>query len=126
MFFFLKMSGTKLGKWSLLYFSSFRCVLHFNVVFLLCRSSPLIFDEFPSVLVCNPICFYAPPTIVEGHYVFWSVRPSVCPFVRSSVRLSVRSSVRLSRFRLKFLVKVVFDEVQVQSTSNLVHMSPMI
>ena len=48
--------------------------------------------------------FYAPPTIVEGHDVFWSVRPFICP------------SVRLSRFRLKFLVKVVFDEVEVQST----------
>ena len=22
---------------------------------------------------------YVPPTIVEGHYVFWSVCPSVCP-----------------------------------------------
>ena len=48
--------------------------------------------------------FYAPPTIVEGHYVFWSVPPFV------------RSSVRSSRFRLKFLVKVVFDEAEVQST----------
>ena len=46
--------------------------------------------------------------------------------VRPSVRSSVRSFVRLSRFRLKFLVKVVFDEVEVQSTSNLVYMFPMI
>ena len=56
--------------------------------------------------------FYAPPTIVEGHYVFWSVPP----FVRASVR----------PFRLKFLVKVVFDEAEVQSTSNLVHLLLMI
>ena len=32
--------------------------------------------------------------------------------------LSVCASVR---FRLKFLVKVVFDEVEVQSTSNVPH-----
>ena len=37
---------------------------------------------------------------------------------------SVRSSVRLSRFRLKFLVEVVFDEVEVQSTRNLVNIVP--
>ena len=51
---------------------------------------------------------------IYGHYVFWSVRPSVHPFVRSS------------RFRLKILVMVVFDEVEDQSTWNLVHMFPMI
>ena len=35
------------------------CVLYFNVVFLLCQCSPLIFDAFPSVLVCNPdLCFF--------------------------------------------------------------------
>ena len=32
-------------------------VLYFGVVFLLCRSS-LIFDTFPSVLVCNPDLFF--------------------------------------------------------------------
>ena len=49
----------KSGKWPFLYYSSFLCELHFNVVFLLCRSS-LIFDAFPSVLVCNPdlFCFF--------------------------------------------------------------------
>ena len=60
---------------------------------------------------------------IYGHYVLWSVGPfvrlsvclSVCPFVRPSVPLQV-----------KVLVKVVFDEVEVQSTSNLVHMSSMI
>ena len=31
--------------------------LHFNVVFLSCRSYPLIFDAFPSVLVYNPDFF---------------------------------------------------------------------
>ena len=50
----------------------------------------------------------------------------VCASVRPSVRSFVRSFVRLSRFRLKFLVKVVFDEVEVQSTWNLVYMCPMI
>ena len=55
--FFLKMPCTKLGKLPLLYYSSFLCMLHFNVVFLLCRSS-LIFDTFPSVLVCNPDLFF--------------------------------------------------------------------
>ena len=54
--------------------------------------------------------FMPPPTIVDRHYVFWSVGPFV----------------RLSRFRLKFLVKVVFDEAEVQSTRNLVHMFIMI
>ena len=39
--------------------SSFLCVLHFNVVFLLWRCSPLIFDAFPSVLVCNPDLFFS-------------------------------------------------------------------
>ena len=50
---FLKMYCTKSGKWPLLYYSSFLCVLHFNVVFLFCRSS-LILYVFPSVLVCYP------------------------------------------------------------------------
>ena len=49
--FFINMSCTKSVIWSLLYYSSFLCVLHFNVVFLLCRSSPLIFDVFPSRLI---------------------------------------------------------------------------
>ena len=57
--FFLKMSCTKSGKWSLLYYSSFLCVLHFNVVFLLYLSSTNIFDVFPSVLVCNPDLFFS-------------------------------------------------------------------
>ena len=51
--------------------------------------------------------YYAPPTIVEGHYVFWSVHPYVRSSVRPSDCPSVRLSVRLSRFRLKFLVQVV-------------------
>ena len=74
---------------------------------------PLNTHEFECVST-----FYAPPTIVEGHYVFWSVRPFS--------HLSVPPSVSSSRFRLKFLVKVVFDEVEVQSTWNLVYMFPMI
>ena len=47
---------------------------------------------------------------IYGHYIVWF------PFVRSFVRSFVRPSVRLSRFRLKFLVEVVIDEVEVQST----------
>ena len=47
-----------------------------------------------------------------------SVRPSVCSFVVPFVRSSVRPS-DLSRFRLKFLAKVVFDEVEVRLTCNL-------
>ena len=56
--FLIKMSCTKSGKWPLLNYSSFLCVLHFNVVFLLSRSS-LIFDVFPSVLVCYPDLFFS-------------------------------------------------------------------
>ena len=42
------------------------------------------------------------------------LRSSVRLCVRSSVRLCVRSSVGASvRFRLKFLVKVVFEEVEI-------------
>ena len=48
---------TKPGKWPLLYYRSFLCVLHFNVVFLLCRSS-LIIDAFPSDLVGNSDLFF--------------------------------------------------------------------
>ena len=73
------------------------------------------FNQF--LITKNNYC-YAPPTVVEGYYVFWSVHPFV--------RLSVCSFVCLSRFRLECLIKVVFDEVEVQSTSNLVHMFPMI
>ena len=36
-FFPLKMYCAKSGMWPLLYYSSFLCVLHFNVVFPLCR-----------------------------------------------------------------------------------------
>ena len=82
--------------------------------------------------------FYAPPTIVEGHHVFWSVclptynsRGALCSslclrlFVHPSVPLQVKvlvknvSSVQFhgplnienesGSFRLKFLVKVVLD-----------------
>ena len=55
---FLKISYTKSGKWPLLYYSSCLCVLNFNIVFLLCRSS-IEFDEFRSVLVCNPDLFFS-------------------------------------------------------------------
>ena len=55
--FYLKMPCTKSGKWAWLYYSSSLCVLHFNVVFLLCRSS-LILDKFPSVLVCISDLFF--------------------------------------------------------------------
>ena len=55
--FFHKIPCTKSGKWPLLHYSSFLRVLHFNVMSLLCRSS-LIFDTFPSVLVCNPNLFF--------------------------------------------------------------------
>ena len=55
----------------------------------------------------------------------------VCASVRSSICLLIRQSVHLlSPFKLKFwfkfMVKVVVDEVEVQSTWNLVHMFPMI
>ena len=53
-----QMSCSNSGKWPLLYYSPCLCVLHFNVVFLLYRTSPLIFDAFPSVLVCNPNLFF--------------------------------------------------------------------
>ena len=55
---FLKISCTKSGKWQLFYNSSFLCALHFIVVFLLCHDSLLIFDAFPSVLVCNRDLFF--------------------------------------------------------------------
>ena len=59
--------------------------------------------------------------------IFWEFlcptydsRGALCFLVCGSVRLSVCQFVglfvRSSRFRLKFLVKVVFDEVEVQST----------
>ena len=55
----------------MLYYSSFLCVLHFNVVFLLCRSSPLIFDAFTSDLGCNPDLFFFlnPFTNFEQRYI---------------------------------------------------------
>ena len=37
-----------------IYYSSFLCVLHFIVVFLLCHISHLKFDMMPPVSVCNP------------------------------------------------------------------------
>ena len=43
----------------------------------------------------EPVDFDAPPTIVEGHYVFWSVPPFVRPFFRSSVRSFVRLQVKV-------------------------------
>ena len=61
--FFLKMSCTKSGKWQLLSYSSFLCVLHCRLVvcctyvFLLFRFFPVIVDVIPSVLVCNPDLF---------------------------------------------------------------------
>ena len=61
-------------------------------------------------LMNSELDFYAPSTIDERHYVFLSVYPFV------------RLSVRLFRSSLKFLIKVVFNEVEVQSTWNLVYM----
>ena len=62
------------------------------------------------ILVDTCDSFLCPPTIVEGHYVFWSVRP----FVRASVRSFDRASISLQ-------VKVFgqgsfFYEFEVQST----------
>ena len=75
--------------------------------------------------------FYAPITIAEG--IMFSglcLHSLVSLFVRllyrSSVCLYVRPSVCLSCFRRKFLVKLVFDEIEVQLASNLVHMFLMI
>ena len=65
---FLQMSCTKSGKWPLLYYSSVLCVLHFRVVFLLCRSSPLIFDVFRSVLDSNITGF----VFSQSLYEFWT------------------------------------------------------
>ena len=53
-------------------------------------------------------------------------RGALCFLVCGSVRSFVCLFVCLSRFKLKLLVKVVFEEVKVQSTWNLVHMFPMI
>ena len=61
--FFIKISCTKPGKWQLLSYSSFLCVLHCRFVFcctslfLLFRCFPLIVDVFTSVLVGNPDLF---------------------------------------------------------------------
>ena len=46
-----------LEKGPLLYYSLFMCVLYFNVVFRLCRRSPLICDVLPSKLLWNPQLF---------------------------------------------------------------------
>ena len=54
-FFFIKCPVPSQDKG---HYSSFLCVLHFGVVFLLCRSS-LIFDTLPSVFVCNPDLFFS-------------------------------------------------------------------
>ena len=45
-FFPLKMSCTKSGIWPLLYYSSFLCVLHFNVLFPLSRLCFLLFLSY--------------------------------------------------------------------------------
>ena len=63
-----KMPCNKSGKWPLLHYSSFLCVLRFGVVSLLCRSS-LTFDTFPSVLVCNPYFFVF---VFLSIYEFWT------------------------------------------------------
>ena len=77
------------------------------------------------------------PTISYGKVnkesIFMPHLWALCFLVCASVRLSVRSSVRLSvrssvcpSSGFKFLVEVVYDEVEVQSTWNVVHMFPMI
>ena len=62
-FFFLNVCF-KSGESLLLYYSSFLCALHFNVVFLLWRIS-LTFDAFPPVLVFNPDLFFFSQSIYE-------------------------------------------------------------
>ena len=64
-----------------------------------------------SLLSLSTINFYAP--------FMGLMFSSLC------IRAFVCSSVRLSRFRLKFFVEVIFDEVEVQSTRNLVNIVPM-
>ena len=59
------------------------------------------------------------PTYDSRGALCFLVCASVCSFLRLCL-------VRSSHCRLKFLVKVVVDEVEVQSTCNLVHMFPMI
>ena len=67
-------------------------------------------------ILCNLLLFII--TLIQS----WMF---LCPIYGHCVFRSVQSFVRLSRFRLKFLVEVVFDEIEIQSTESLVHMFPM-
>ena len=48
------------------------------------------FQKLCTSILSIVLNFYAPPTIVEGHYVFWSVGPFIRPSVRSFVPLQVK------------------------------------
>ena len=66
------------------------------------------------------------PTYDSRGELCFLICSSVRSFVRSFVRSSVCPFVRLSRLRLKLLVKVVFDEINIQLTWNLIYMITMI
>ena len=79
----------------------------------------------PVFLTSSSICLWVivvSLAIIPHHHTFMPHLWALCFLVCASVRSSVRSS----RFRLKFLVEVFFDEVEVQSTWNIVNMFPMI
>ena len=92
-----QMCCTTSGKWPLLYHSSFLCVLHFKVVFLLWRSSPFIFDAFPSVLVCNPDLFFL------NRFMNFEQRYTTVAFIQIAYSVPFSSKIRVIWQTLKEL-----------------------
>ena len=89
------LSCTKSRKWPLLYYSWFLCVLYFSVVVLLCRSSFLIFDVFPSVLVCNPDLFFT-----QSIYEFRTVVYYCCLCV---IDKQLYTKFNIEKYRLSYV-----------------------
>ena len=109
--FFHEMPCTKSGKWPLLHYSSFQCVLRFGVVSLLCRSS-LIFDTFSSVLVCNPDLFF-----FLSIYEFWTAVYYCCLYF---CKPSFRQYHMISLFNIQyFLHALLYKLLPIKCVCNI-------
>ena len=96
----------------MLYHSSFLGVLHFNVVFLLCRSS-LIFDTFFSVLVYNPDLFFL------YQFMNFEQRYTNVPFIHYNIENENGECVKETTTRQKRRTTAKGDQC-VFNTKNLI------
>ena len=90
-FFFFKCPVPSQENWHCYIIVRF-CVLHFNVVFLLCCSS-LLFDALPSVLVWNPDLFFFLNRFMNFEQRYTTVAFIYLPRITGTIWSQIKKSI---------------------------------